>query len=181
VLLLELIWIKHIKKQETQKQQQQQENKKEEEKPIKKEEEKKEEKTNEQKQAEIEKENGNKFYKNKDFENSIKCYDKSIELDPNNMIYRLNRAASYLEQGNTKKCISDCEEAIDVGRSNRAGNILLAKAYSRIGSAYLKENNLKEAIKSYKLSLTENRVAETLKIVTELELKLKKNKKKNLI
>jgi len=111
----------------------------------------------------------------------LELYAKAIDLQPKNIVYRLNRAACLLELGDTKKCIGDCEEAIDVGRSAGADSALLAKAYTRIASAYLRENNLPEAIKQYRLSLTEKRSPEIQKKVDELELTLKRQQEEEYL
>lgn len=46
--------------------------------------------------------------------------------------------AVYFEQKEYKKCIEQCEKAVEVGRENRADFKLIAKAFSRIGNAYKK-------------------------------------------
>lgn len=132
------------------------------------------EKTPEEIEAESLKQQGNTLYSQKNFGGAMELYAKAVDLQPKNIVYRLNRAACLLELGDTKKCISDCEEAIDVGRSAGADSALLAKAYTRIASAYLRENNLPEAIKQYRLSLTEKRSPEIQKKVDELEAALKR-------
>jgi len=57
----------------------------------------------EKKKANEEKEKGNTFYKNKDFENAILCYNKAYELDPNNPVYLFNRAAVHYEKKRLRK------------------------------------------------------------------------------
>lgn len=46
--------------------------------------------------------------------------------------------AVYFEQKEYKKCIEQCEKAVEVGRENRADFKLIAKAFFRIGNAYKK-------------------------------------------
>jgi len=44
------------------------------------------------------KDEGNAFYKNKQFEEAIKKYDEAIELKPTEILYYNNKAAVHLEQ-----------------------------------------------------------------------------------
>ena len=44
----------------------------------------------------------------------------------------------YFEQKEYKKCIEQCNKAIEVGRENRADFKLISKAFTRIGNAHLK-------------------------------------------
>jgi stress-induced-phosphoprotein 1 len=64
-------------------------------------------------------------------------------------------------------------KAIEVGRENKAGFVLIAKAYARIGNAYAKTKDLKNAIKYYDHSLSEHRNPEILKKKQQLEKELK--------
>jgi stress-induced-phosphoprotein 1 len=122
-----------------------------------------------------EKEKGNAFYKKKDFETALKHYDNAVELDPTNCIYLLNKAAVYVEQKKYKESIEECEKAIDIGRKERIGYDTIAKCFTRIGNAYLKQENFDAAIKAYKEALTEHRSPETLQKLKDAE-KLKKKK-----
>ena len=54
-------------------------------------------------EAKKEKEKGNGFYKKKDFENAIKCYDKVIICMSKNIYYLLVRLSNWIQ---TKLCIT---------------------------------------------------------------------------
>lgn len=77
--------------------------------------------------AEEEKNKGNEAYKKKDFETAINFYTSAIQLNPNNIIYLNNRAASYLELGKYNQCIEDCNKAIELGRQIKADFKHIAK------------------------------------------------------
>merc|ERR1712137_73408 len=94
------------------------------------------------------KEQGNAAYKAKKFDEAIAHYNKAVELDPTDMTFLTNRAAANMEAKRFEECIKDCEEAIQVGRSNHASFELIAKAYARIGSAHKKLGNLEKAIEA---------------------------------
>ncbi|KAM3582284.1 Hsp90 cochaperone, variant 2 [Umbelopsis sp. WA50703] len=85
--------------------------------------------------------------------------------------------AVQFEQEKFEDCIKTCEEAVEVGRDNRADYKLIARAYQRIGSAYSKLNELDQAIRFFEKSLTEHRTPETLAKLREAE-KLKKDLEK---
>ncbi|KAG9300989.1 hypothetical protein G9A89_018941 [Geosiphon pyriformis] len=124
-----------------------------------------------------EKELGNAAYKKRDFAAALQHYDKAWELDPTNITILNNKAAVLFEQENYEECIKVCEEAINVGRENRADFKLIARAYGRIGNAFIKLDNLEEAIKNYGKSLTEHRTPDILKKLNETQ-KLKVTREK---
>jgi len=129
--------------------------------------------TESQKKAVHEKELGNDAYKKKDFERALIHYEKAIELDPINITYFTNKAAVYFEQNEMEKCIQICENAIEIGRENKADYKLIAKAYLRIGNSYYKLKDLKKAVKYYDHSLSEHRNPEVLKKKQQLEKEIK--------
>eukprot|EP00743_Colponemidia_sp_Colp-15_P000400 GILK01000461.1.p1 GENE.GILK01000461.1~~GILK01000461.1.p1 ORF type:complete len:564 (-),score=115.90 GILK01000461.1:110-1801(-) len=116
--------------------------------------------TEEEKQkaeAEREKDQGNTHYKARRFAEALQHYTRAMELDETDMTYLMNRAAVYLEMGETDKCVEDCQTAIEKGRAQRADYKKIAKAYARIGNAYLKAKKYAEAIDAFKKSLVEDR------------------------
>ncbi|XP_058798627.1 stress-induced-phosphoprotein 1 [Phymastichus coffea] len=137
--------------------------------------------TPEKRQAIEEKNLGNTAYKKKNFEEALKHYRKAIELDPTDITYLLNGAAVYFEQKEYKKCIEQCEKAIEIGRENRADFKLIAKAFTRIGNSHKKMNNWKQAKIFYEKSLSEHRTPEIKTLLSEVEKKIKEEEKKAYI
>ncbi|OQR92565.1 hypothetical protein ACHHYP_03500 [Achlya hypogyna] len=130
--------------------------------------------------AEEAKARGNAFYKQKQFADAIKSYEEAIAKDPTNMSYLSNLAAVRMELKEYDACIEQCKKAIEVGREHRADYALVAKAYVRIATAYIKqgetEANLMAAIEAYERAQVENRTNDVEKKLKEAALKLKKAK-----
>ncbi|KAF6017017.1 STIP1 [Bugula neritina] len=120
-----------------------------------------------------EKEKGNAAYKAKKFEEALSHYGKAIELDPNNIIYYTNKAAVYFEQGRYDLCIETCQKAVDVGRENQADYKLIAKPLARIGNAYLKQDDLDNALLFLNKSMSEFRDSTVIKKTHEVQKLIK--------
>eukprot|EP00096_Caligus_rogercresseyi_P016122 TRINITY_DN867_c0_g1_i1.p1 TRINITY_DN867_c0_g1~~TRINITY_DN867_c0_g1_i1.p1 ORF type:complete len:325 (-),score=144.84 TRINITY_DN867_c0_g1_i1:193-1167(-) len=121
-----------------------------------------------------EKEFGNEAYKKKDFPTAISHYKKAIELDPSQVTYRTNLAAVHLEMKEFEECIRICEEAIDVGRENRADYKFIAKAYARMGNAKRRSHDLEGAKVAFEKALTEHRTPDYRASLSEVEAAIKK-------
>ena len=117
---------------------------------------------------------GTDAYKKKDFPTALSNYGKAIELEPNEITYYLNIAAVHLESKNYTECVSTCNKAIDVGRENRADFKLIAKALARMGTAYRRSGDLKNAKMAYEKALTEHRTPDYRSCLSEIEKELKK-------
>jgi len=120
------------------------------------------------------KQEGNDAYKKKDFSTALSKYGKAIDLDPNEITYYLNTAAVHFEMKNYTECVSTCNKAIDVGRENRADFKHIAKALARMGNAYRKSGDLKNAKMAYEKALTEHRTPDYKLCLSEIEVELKK-------
>ncbi|VEN60495.1 unnamed protein product [Callosobruchus maculatus] len=131
--------------------------------------------------AKQEKEQGNAFYKKKDFPNAITHYQKAIEHDPTDITFYNNLAAVYFEQKEYEKCIKECERAIDIGRENRADFKLIAKSFMRIGNAYRKMKDYKSAKIYYEKSMSEHRTPEVKTLLSEVEKIIKDEEEKSYI
>jgi len=144
----------------------------EEKKPVPKPEPKKEpepELPDDKKKAEEQKNIGNEFYKKKEFDKAIDHYNKALEFDPNNIVYITNRAAALYEKGDFNGCLKDCQLAVEEGRKQRADYKNIAKAFSRMGNAYMKLDKLDDAVEAYNKSLTEDRTPQTLALLKKAE------------
>ncbi|CAG2230010.1 STIP1 [Mytilus edulis] len=120
---------------------------------------------------------GNEAYKKKDFDTAIVHYDKVIELDPKDITFRNNKAAVYFEMKEYDKCIETSEEAINIGRENRADYTLIAKALARAGKAFMKKEDNESALRYLNKSLSEHRNPEIQKIVQVLDKKIKEDER----
>jgi stress-induced-phosphoprotein 1 len=121
------------------------------------------------------KQEGNDAYKKKDFPTALSKYGKAMDLDPNEMTYYLNTAAVHFEMKNYTECVSTCNKAIDVGRENRADFKHIAKALARMGNAYRKSGDLKNAKMAYEKALTEHRTPDYKLCLSEIEVEFKKS------
>jgi len=117
-----------------------------------------EEKEARRKRAEAtkEKDAGNKEYKQRNFDQALIHYNKAAELDPKDMIYTTNAAAALFESKKYDQCIETCLKSIETGRENKADGKALAKAYLRLGNAYVKQDKLAEAVEAYNHGLLED-------------------------
>lgn len=95
------------------------------------------------------KERGNALYKAKNFDAAIAAYDEAFALDSTNMMYLNNKAAVLIEKGEWQEAVTLCEQALEVGRANRAPFEEKAKVYHRIAAAHLKGNDIPSALKAY--------------------------------
>jgi stress-induced-phosphoprotein 1 len=124
---------------------------------------------------------GNDFYKAKKFDEAIEHYNKAIDLDKTDMTFLNNKAAVYFEKADYDECIKQCQIAIDVGRENRADFKLIAKAFSRMASAYFKKQDLEQARTYFQKSLSEHRTPDTLSKLNEVEKIIKEREMKAYI
>ncbi|KAL4779420.1 hypothetical protein BJX76DRAFT_340775 [Aspergillus varians] len=114
-----------------------------------------------QEAGDAEKKIGNDFYKKKQFDEAIEHYNKAWDLNKD-VTYLNNIGAAKFEKGDLQGAIETCQHAIEEGREQRADFKIIAKAFTRIGSAYEKQGNFEKAIENYNKSLTEYRTPEAL-------------------
>lgn len=129
--------------------------------PVEEEDEEAQQKKEAKARADAEKALGTENYKKRQFDEAIQHYTNAWELHKD-ITYLTNRAAAKFEKGDYEGCIEDCKEAIEEGRNIHADFKVIAKAFGRIGNAYLKLNDLTNAIEYFQRSLTEHRTPEIL-------------------
>jgi tetratricopeptide (TPR) repeat protein len=56
---------------------------------------------------------GNAFYKKKEYTAAIECYQKALKMDPTNVIYIINLARSYREDGRFEEAHQFLSRALD--------------------------------------------------------------------
>ncbi|GAA6003908.1 Hsp90 cochaperone STI1 [Rhodotorula paludigena] len=120
-------------------------------------------------QADQLKQQGNDAYKQRNFDHARELYQKAWDTYPKDITYLNNLAAVYFEEGNYDKAIETCEKAVDEGREYRADFKLLAKAFGRIGSSYVRKNDFENGIKYLQKSLTEHRTPDILAKLKDAE------------
>jgi stress-induced-phosphoprotein 1 len=94
---------------------------------------------------------------------------KALEKDDTNVAVLSNKAAVLFEMENFEDCIETCKQAVDKGRDLRADYKLIGRALGRIGSAYVKLDDLDNAIKYFHSSLAEHRTPDVLTKLRETE------------
>lgn len=122
----------------------------------------------------------NTLYKKRQFDEAIELYNKAYETHPD-ITYLNNRAAAEFEKGEYQTAIKTCELAIEKGREVRADYKIIAKSFARIGSSYLKLDDLRNAIQFFDKSLTEHRTADVLTKLRTTEKALKKKEAEEYI
>jgi stress-induced-phosphoprotein 1 len=132
-------------------------------------------------EADALKEEGNKLYKAKKFDEAMSKYDGALALWPENIAFMNNKAAVLFEMGRLDDCVKMCEDALEKGREVRADYTVIAKVYSRMGNAYAKMEKLDDAIRAYEKSLSEHRTSEVVNKLHQTEQKKKEMEAKAYI
>lgn len=130
--------------------------------------------------AEDEKQKGNVLYKDKKFAEAIVFYDKAIELDKFNLLYRSNKAACLIELKQFEKAMEECDagkEAFHEADFYLRNPLHLAKLIGRKGRALWLQERYDEAIKAYGDALVEAKDSTLETDLKELKrIKIQKDK-----
>mmetsp|Transcript_2167 Transcript_2167/g.3130 ORF Transcript_2167/g.3130 Transcript_2167/m.3130 type:complete len:452 (+) Transcript_2167:503-1858(+) len=113
---------------------------------------------------------GNAAYKKRDFDTALQHYNKAIELEPDNCIFRLNKASVFIETGSYDECLAECDKAMEIALEKNESNEVKAKIYAKKGNCYFRQKRYEEALKEYDDSAIE-------KALPAVRLQIKNTKK----
>jgi len=137
--------------------------------------------TDEQVAADLLKQEGNKHYEARRFEDALDKYACAIDMDPNELTYHFNRWAVWIEMGEQyyDKVIAEGSDLLkrrsEVNRSKPGGasSEKVAKLLNRMASVFSRRRQWKDALDTYMESLTEDNRDETRtamkKVMAELQ------------
>lgn len=89
------------------------------------------------KQAEAKKNEGNDYYKKRDFAKALELYSEAVALNEQEVTYHNNKAACYFEMKDFDRCIEECEVAIEKSKGGNYDYVKLGKAIARKANAKL--------------------------------------------
>ncbi|NXN91177.1 RPAP3 protein, partial [Rhinopomastus cyanomelas] len=89
-----------------------------------------------------EKEKGNKYFKQGNYDEAIKCYTRGMHYDPYNPVLPTNRASAFYRMKKFSVAESDCSLALALDKN-------YTKAYARRGAARFALKNLQGAKEDY--------------------------------
>lgn len=88
------------------------------------------------------KEQGNRLFTARNYDDAIGCYTKAIVKNPSTATYYTNRALCYLKLKKWQQAIQDCQHALDLDAKSVKGHFFLAHGY-------LENSLFDEAIANY--------------------------------
>ena len=100
-------------------------------------------------EAEKAKTKGNEFFSKGNYEEALKMYDKAIELNPNNVLYKTNKCTALINMKDYQNAIAAALSAVSTGKRNFAPDEQMWKAYMKLGTAYRLANDKKQAISAF--------------------------------
>lgn len=115
------------------------------------------------------KDEGNEYFKKKEYEKAIDCYTQAISLEPNDHILYSNRSGSYLNLNKADLALKDANKCVEL-------NAEWWKGYHKLGLAQFTLGKTEEALNSYKKGLELDKDNTTIKnSIIEAEQKLKED------
>jgi DnaJ family protein C protein 7 len=88
-----------------------------------------------QRNAELKKEEGNEFYKDKNYKDALRLYTEAIDLYPTNAAYYGNRSACHMMLGSYKLALEDARQSTKLDPRFAKGYLREAKCHLALGDA----------------------------------------------
>jgi len=120
------------------------------------------------------KEEGNALYKSKKFNEAIAKYEEASATDPTNMSYLLNIGSAQMGLKNFAACVASCEKALEIAAEHGGSFESKAKAFGRIGKAYMRQKKWEDAVKAFEAGLLEADDKQIVKNLKKARRELKK-------
>ncbi|XP_046583161.1 E3 ubiquitin-protein ligase CHIP-like [Haliotis rubra] len=76
---------------------------------------------------------GNKLFSARKYDDAISCYTKAINKNPGTATFFTNRALCYLKLRQWEFAVQDCQRALDLDRSLVKGHFFMGQAYVELG------------------------------------------------
>ena len=110
------------------------------------------------KEADAIKQQGNEFYKKKEFPKALELYQQAIDKCPIEITFYSNKAAVYFEMKQFQDCLDVCDQGINayIQGNTKIDRIKLAKTYARKANAYMQLTKYDESIEMYEKAIKEN-------------------------
>ncbi|KAL7641261.1 UNVERIFIED_CONTAM: hypothetical protein RMT77_008399 [Armadillidium vulgare] len=87
------------------------------------------------KRAEEKKDQGNEYYRKKQYKEALQLYSAAVDLCPDSASYYSNRSACFIMLGNYEKALEDAREAVKLDPSFVKGYLRVAKCNIILGDA----------------------------------------------
>eukprot|EP01033_Poteriospumella_lacustris_P011191 gene11190-7962_t len=127
------------------------------------------------------KERGNVLYKNKQFAEAIAAYEEAYAKDPSNLMVLNNKAAVFVESGQVEEALTLCSEILEKAASVKLSFDDRAKVYQRMAAAYLKRDDVDNALVMYGKAQMEKFDKAIERKMKNMELEQKKKAKERYI
>lgn len=105
----------------------------------------------------LEREKGNKYFSNGNFNEALKCYTRSLALNPKSSITYSNRAMAYLKLKQYKNAEEDCNESIKIDNK-------YVKSYYRRALAKNGQSKHRSALNDLKIAIEIDPTNKTIKM-----------------
>lgn len=127
------------------------------------------------------KDRGNTLYKNKQFADAIAAYDEAYTTDPTNLMVLNNKAAVFVESGQVDDALALCAEILEKASSVKLSFEDRAKVYQRMAGAYLKRDDVDNALVMYGKAQMEKFDKAIERKMKNMELENKKKAKERYV